>query len=261
MSTKLAQVSYPTSNEEDEVHSDDIDSETAALDDEVPSQSGRRTHYKGKGRAWKKTEEDEDRDYRSQAKPKPLTKPKRKVGRRRSNQVSEDIVRDDEREVENAQRGKLDVASIDQSPSQRMGKQKRRPRKINHLSEEFVKDDSKIKMDERPPPQLQADHEVPKSPEHLAKDEGTSQNADRSIAAKSTLQVAEAKSESPEILRHSRSSTPSSKAQKSRELKDLLVSPREVESIVIDDRKNSQNVLNPVREQRKRKSVSSDDDE
>ncbi|KAF1956615.1 hypothetical protein CC80DRAFT_535264 [Byssothecium circinans] len=109
--TKLAEVSYPVEEEEADVEADvdndedvndsvevnadadadlDVDESTTILaDEDVPSeeQSNRKgkAHYKGKGRAWKKTESDDDEDFKTLVRPKKVKLlAKQKLGRRKS---------------------------------------------------------------------------------------------------------------------------------------------------------------------------------
>jgi hypothetical protein len=157
--TGLAQVSFPEVEEErqeqEEVtklvgHDDD---DELMLESEEP-RPPRKAHYKGKGRAWKKTSDDEDEDYRSPVKVK-SSQPTRKIGRRKSTQTAEDSAEDPESEESEKQQRHEEqqvhkkAEPVVQRPTPQPGKRPRKPRKISHLSEEFVKDDSDNALEER----------------------------------------------------------------------------------------------------------------
>lgn len=150
--TGLAQVSFPDldkerqkAEEETMLISRNDDEEAEKVDDEAmrdpeESQPPRKAHYKGKGRAWKKTSDDEDQDYKSPVKVK-TNQPTRKLGRRKSSQTAPE----NEEPAIQQQEDEKDKEQIDpavQSPTPKGNKKTRKPRKISHLSEEFVRDDS-----------------------------------------------------------------------------------------------------------------------
>jgi hypothetical protein len=155
--TGLAQVSFPEVEEEREeqeevtVLEENDDDEELMLESEEP-RAQRKPHYKGKGRAWKKTSDDEDEDYRSPVKVKP-SQPTRKFGRRKSTQTAEDLAEEPESEElakqqQHEEQAHKKVEPVAQSPTPKSGKRPRKPRKISHLSEEFVKDDSDAALEE-----------------------------------------------------------------------------------------------------------------
>ncbi|KAF1973532.1 hypothetical protein BU23DRAFT_554157 [Bimuria novae-zelandiae CBS 107.79] len=154
--TNLAQVSYPEETEEERqdqeeekeveaiVPVNDEDDDELMIDVDEPQHS-RKAHYKGKGRAWKKTSDDEDEDYKSPVKLKP-NQPKRKLGRRKSTQTTDGPaeVLETEELTEPQQQGeqeKVTVRPATQSSAQKANKKQRKPRRSNHLSEEFVRSD------------------------------------------------------------------------------------------------------------------------
>lgn len=147
--TNLAQVSYPEDTEENVIEDQErmlsLDGEDD--DDEVTTGFGepqppKRAHYKGKGRAWKKTSDDEDEDYKSPAKEKSM-QPKRKFGRRKFSHTTEIAPGAEELRKPDPQDNpkKECIEPTQPSPTQNANKKQRKPRKIHHLSEEFVVDD------------------------------------------------------------------------------------------------------------------------
>lgn len=147
--TNLAQVSYPEDTEENVIEDQErmlsLDGEDD--DDEVPTGFGepqppKRAHYKGKGRAWKKTSDDEDEDYKSPAKEKSM-QPKRKFGRRKFSHTTEIAPGAEELRKPDPQdnQKKECIEPTQPSPTQNANKKQRKPRKIHHLSEEFVVDE------------------------------------------------------------------------------------------------------------------------
>lgn len=132
-----------------------LDDETLAIlqgevEPEPMDSYGRPKHYKGKGRAWKKEESDEDLEFnpgkkkaRARAKAKALAQqqlnqPPRKRGRPRKIVLSEDIIRDDSDED-------ATVRTAEASPSppvwEAPAKKARKPPRKSTLSEAIVRDD------------------------------------------------------------------------------------------------------------------------
>ncbi|KAJ4300703.1 hypothetical protein N0V90_002791 [Kalmusia sp. IMI 367209] len=156
--TNLAQSSYPEEAEEEieneiETLLDEEDEDDAMLDFEEP-QPVKKAHYKGKGRAWKKTSEDEDEDFIAPAKNRAPNQPKRKLARRKSTQTQQVLAKELEHEVfeEQQQQDEIveeQIESTVHSPVQKGGKQKRKQRRVHHLSEEFVRDDSDTAPEEQ----------------------------------------------------------------------------------------------------------------
>jgi hypothetical protein len=183
--TKLAQVSYPVvevekqeeeeeEEEEEQVEEEVEDEETAPKQEddvvEIPSEppseefpppSLGKHHYKGKGRKWKKTQEDEDEDFKASVKPKLSKLPKRKLERRKSTQLSAASLRgyelgdEDEPQENRPSPRKLQLKlppEVDAADADAAGKakQKRRPKRASHvLSEEFIRDDSDSEVEEQ----------------------------------------------------------------------------------------------------------------
>ncbi|OAG02574.1 uncharacterized protein CC84DRAFT_897957 [Paraphaeosphaeria sporulosa] len=153
--TGLAQVSFPEVQEERlaqedvAISEDNYDGDELMLDPEE-LRPPRKAHYKGKGRAWKKTSDDEDQDYKSPVKVK-SSQPTRTIGRRKSTQTAEDPSEEPASPASTSsvpakqQRQEAKVNKkfepVTQSPTPNPGKRPRKPRKISHLSEEFVRDD------------------------------------------------------------------------------------------------------------------------
>ena len=156
--TNLAQVSYPEQVAEDNVEQveekiliDDDDDDELMLEPDEPGPTPR-AHYKGKGRAWKKTCDDEDEDYKSPVKGK-QKQPKRQIGRRKSTQTTEQSNDgfEDKEPIAEQQLGGQEQELVDpivQSSAQKASKKQRKPRRIHNLSEEFVRDDSDTAAEE-----------------------------------------------------------------------------------------------------------------
>lgn len=147
--TNLVQVSYPEEAGENiyKQQEKSLSIDTQDDDDEVMGefdepQPLKKAHYKGKGRAWKKTSDDEDEDYKSPAKGK-SSQPKRKLGRRKSSQTSASVTGVEEIGKPNQHDGqeKEFIEPSQPSSTQKTDKKQRKPRKTHHLSEEYVKDE------------------------------------------------------------------------------------------------------------------------
>jgi len=180
--TKLAQVLYPddltdiqyeregTPDLENNEHIGEPLTNTSTGPLELPPP--RKAHYKGKGRAWKKTSEDEDEDYVSPIKNRLSNQPKRQVGRRKSVPTSYlQGEKEDDFELEemskdvSEQSPQEKIALPIRSPvqAQKVGNPKRKPRKTHSLSEEFVRDDSDTTPEGAP--QLHAQTQPERVPE------------------------------------------------------------------------------------------------
>ncbi|KAL1601720.1 hypothetical protein SLS60_006635 [Paraconiothyrium brasiliense] len=157
--TGLAQVSFPEveeerqESEEGPITTDDDDNDEQLVLEPGDPQPARKAHYKGKGRAWKKTSDDEDQDYKSPVKVK-LSQPTRKLGRRKSTQTTEspaEAPRSEEhpQQLRQDEQEEMQVDPVPQDSVPKPGKKPRKPRKISHLSEEFVRDDSDTALDEQ----------------------------------------------------------------------------------------------------------------
>lgn len=108
----------------------------------------RTKHFKGKGRAWKKEESDEDLEFNpgkkkaakaKAAKARAAAQQPKKRGRPRKSNLSEDVVRD-ESEEEVLQ--KMEDASPSPAASEGTARKTRKPTRKSVLSEELVKDDT-----------------------------------------------------------------------------------------------------------------------
>lgn len=125
----------------------DIGVNEQAKFDAKESQPTRKAHYKGKGRAWKKTSDDEDEDYQSPAKVK-SSQPKKKLGQRKSNQTTQTLPEVEEltelqrQEEEDGEENLNNIESTSQNSLQKTGKRKQR--RAHHLSEEFVQDEDDL---------------------------------------------------------------------------------------------------------------------
>ncbi|KAL5383220.1 hypothetical protein PMIN03_011511 [Paraphaeosphaeria minitans] len=164
--TGFAQVSFTDVQEErqaqEEVATLNVNDggDELMLDSEEP-QPPRKTHYKGKGRAWKKTSDDEDQDYKSPVKVR-SSEPTRKTGRRKSTQTAEDPSEESASPAPAKQQRQEDqvnkkVDPVAQSFMPKPGKRPRKPRKISHLSEEFVRDDSDTALEELKEPEIKTE--------------------------------------------------------------------------------------------------------
>ena len=291
--TKLAQVSYPESEpevvdpdpepepepkrerereheyeDEDEEDEDEMlldpENDTIAVEAEESSYAGRR-HYKGKGRAWKKTSEDEDEDYRSPIKIKGA-QPKRKLARRKS-APSENIVREDEDfEMEEESVAKEVVTEVKKEASVRdtapkAEKQKRKPRKSHTLSEEFVRDDSDTEFGEQQEQEQKPQSEqkpVVTSPVHrILKLKMKSRDSVQSTPPKATTAVQD---EDDFDTPSRKKTTPKSQPKKTRiSINSRNGSP---EGRGLDENGEVEQdaaLLSPLRKPRKRKSTGSDE--
>lgn len=170
--TGLAQVSFPEVQEQRQAQDEDTipdgndDGGELMLDFDEP-QPLRKAHYKGKGRAWKKTSDDEDQDYKSPVKVK-SSQPTRKLGRRRSTQMVEDPTEEPEspapaKQPRQEEQANKKIEPVTKSPTPKPDKRPRKPRKISHLSEEFVRDDSDTALDEHREPEMKAEPEKTQS--------------------------------------------------------------------------------------------------
>jgi hypothetical protein len=268
--TKLAQVSYVDEetelvnedhNDEDEMLIDDED-DSFDMQLEEPSYSGGRAHYKGKGRAWKKTSEDEDQDYVSPVKIKGTNQPKRKLGRRKSTNISDDLVREvDELEEVEAPKVKEVVKEVKKEPvvrntTPKAEKPKRKPRKSQvHLSEEFVKDDSDTEagdQQDQPPTLVSPVHKTPKP-------KGRPRKSDQGASSKSTVMVND-DADSDALTPTQKKSTPKSQPRKTRgSIISMNNTPEGHRVSKNDEIEQDVTLLSPLRKPRKRKSGGSDD--
>lgn len=131
--------------EEETMLVDDSDGDEVVLNLEerrIP----RKPHYKGKGRAWKKTSDDEDDDYRSPNRSQP-SQPKKKLGRSKSIQKADltTEVPEHEESVKSHRENEQELEQFHpatQTSMQLASKKQRKPRRSHHLSEEFVREDS-----------------------------------------------------------------------------------------------------------------------
>lgn len=243
--TKLAQVSYP--DEEDNLLDEEED--TIAVRQERPPQTSAKRHYKGKGRAWKKAEEDEDQDYKSPVKTKGSNAPKRKTKPRKSIQRSDSYVGD---EVVSGAEEPLEEPAVE-SPAQHAPKPKgRRPRKSHHLSEEFVRDDSDSDMEE---PQEEQQPIVAPIVQKTPKPKGRVTKTYPSIASKGSIDSDE---EEEEYTPGYKKLTPKGKPRKTRGSIISLGETPEDKMGDIEFQENEQDMVTPLRKMRKRQSLGSD---
>jgi hypothetical protein len=277
--TKLAQVSYlesepetlgpkPEPEDEDEDNDEmllDHENGTIAVEAEEPTYSGRRAHYKGKGRAWKKTSEDEDEDYRSPLKVKGMNQPKRKLGRRKSVPISENTIPGgDELNMEEEHAAIEVVAEVKKEAGVRgtgskVEKQKRKPRKSHTLSEEFVRDDSDSEIVEQNEQNPQPEQKPAiASPAHkILKLKIRNRKSDESPPSKGTTAIDD----------HSEHSTPSGKkttpTSQPKKMRVSIVSrnssPEGHGAAENGEMEQDVALLSPLRKPRKRKSAGSDE--
>jgi hypothetical protein len=133
-----------------------LDDETLAIlqgsvdrePDDGEEHHGRAKHFKGKGRAWKKEESDEDLEFNpgkkkaakaKAAKARAAAQQPKKRGRPRKSNLSEDVVRDDSGEEAPSM---MENASPSPAASEGTARKTRRPPRKSILSEELVKDDT-----------------------------------------------------------------------------------------------------------------------
>ena len=148
---------------------EELDEDTVALllDTSNPESSERRPkHFKGKGRAWKKEESDEDEEFTlakkkaakaakaaktAKAKLKGQLAEQKKRGRPRKSVLSEDIIHDesDSDAAAKADDTSRNVSPLPNKPQAAPKRVKAKPRK-SALSEEIVRDDSDSETTEKP---------------------------------------------------------------------------------------------------------------
>ncbi|KAF2685501.1 hypothetical protein K458DRAFT_486395 [Lentithecium fluviatile CBS 122367] len=279
-STKLAQVSYPDEEaeimelepEDEDEELMDYENDTIGLQvEKTPyTGSGRKAHYKGKGRAWKKTSEDEDQDYVSPIKNKAGNQPKRKLGRRKSTAISEDLVREDDDDdgMEEAEQEPV-VKEVTKpvkkepfvcSPAPKAEKAKRKPRRSHILSEEFVCDDSNSEVEipqeeQKPPPPPTLVQKTPRP-------KGRPRKSDQTTSSKSTVTVEDDEEEGFDAGSLSvKKATPKSEKKKKRGYSGLIEGFLEVGRMdgVGDEEREGAEVVSPLRKPRKRKSGGEDE--
>lgn len=135
-----------------------LDRETLAIlqgdvepdEDAADRRDGRPKHFKGKGRAWKKEESDEDLEFNpgkkkgSKAKAKVKAQIPKKRGRPRKNAIplSEDTVRDDSDSDAPTRAGASSSPGTPTPAAQELTRKARRTSRKSALSEEIVRDDS-----------------------------------------------------------------------------------------------------------------------
>lgn len=140
---------------------DNLDEETLAIlqgevEPEFERADGRPKHFKGKGRAWKKEESDEDLEFNPGKKKAARAKAAkargqqpRKRGRPRKSNLSEDVVRDDSDAEELDQTEEADsVQSPSPTAPEVVTRKSRRPTRKSVLSAEVVRDDTDEDDDE-----------------------------------------------------------------------------------------------------------------
>jgi hypothetical protein len=133
-----------------------LDDETLAIlqgsvdrePDDGEDHHGRPKHFKGKGRAWKKEESDEDLEFNpgkkkaakaKAAKARAATQQPKKRGRPRKSNLSEDVIRDDSGEEAPSI---MENASLSPAALEGTARKTRKPPRKSILSEELVKDDT-----------------------------------------------------------------------------------------------------------------------
>ncbi|KAF2025537.1 hypothetical protein EK21DRAFT_76133, partial [Setomelanomma holmii] len=152
-SRQVSTISYGRGFSEEQLR--ELDEDTLAilqgdLDPESERDTGRPKHFKGKGRAWKKEESDEDMEFTvgkkkkkaaaaARAKAKGQAQTPKKRGRPRKTIMSEDLVRDNS--DSDAAAPNEDV-SPSPAASKAPAKKARKPPRKSALSEEIVRDDS-----------------------------------------------------------------------------------------------------------------------
>jgi hypothetical protein len=140
---------------------DNLDEETLAIlqgevEPEFERADGRPKHFKGKGRAWKKEESDEDLEFNPGKKKAARAKAAkargqqpRKRGRPRKSNLSEDVIRDDS-DAEELYQADEAVSVQNSSPAvpEAVTRKSQRPPRKSVLSAEVVRDDSDEEEDE-----------------------------------------------------------------------------------------------------------------
>lgn len=190
--TNLRQVFLPENTEKREEQEDVTmieENGDEEIDLEPEDRHPRRAHYKGKGRAWKKTSDDEDGDFKAPIKIKTPTQPKRQTARRKSAQMNQAPVLEselDKAEERNTKDDKKDeqAESSTQNNAQSSGKKPRKPRRSNHLSEEFVRDDSDTALEEPPKPASAKKTAAANSSKSTPKKKGRPRKSDQASASK-----------------------------------------------------------------------------
>lgn len=171
--------------------------------------SGRPKHFKGKGRAWKKEESDEDLEFnpgkkkaaaRAKAKAKakaqqsPQQIPKRKGGRPRKSVLSEDMVHDDSEE--DSMLG-TEEASPSRAPSDSAPGKGRKAARRSALSEEIVRDDSDDDADILPNERPTVPAPAPRPATSTPKKRGRPRLSDQSKSSKTQEEPKEAAKSAP----------------------------------------------------------------
>jgi hypothetical protein len=190
-------------------------------DPEPQNGHGRPKHYKGKGRAWKKEESDEDTEFappktkaaRAKAKAQREQQPPKKRGRPRKSVLSEDVIRDDS--DEDANPGSVN-ASPPPAASEVPVKKSRNPPRKSVLSAEIIIDNTDEEEDEED--MFITPAVLPESTTHVPKKRGRPRKSDQSTSSKMSVDL---KEEPEEAISHtsvegpSRSHTPIVESSKS----------------------------------------------
>lgn len=230
----------------------------------------KKAHYKGKGRAWKKTEEDEDEDYVSPVKVRVPKHPKRHSGRRKSTRPSDaSLVEDDPaEETELQQENEIVVLKPKQKaerkkpgPKPKAGKPKPGPKRKHHLSEEFVRDESDTEVEEQPSQIAEQPLSVvlPQTPmQKTPRPRGRPRKSQPQDSSQNTVQHSEG--DGSVSLGNSAKAVQKAKSGTAGDSIGLSIDGAGNKSDGGDDSEIYQNWLSPLRQVRKRKSVGSDEE-
>jgi hypothetical protein len=155
---------------------------------------GRAKHFKGKGRAWKKEESDEDLEFnpgkkkaaraRAKARAQQQQQQSKKRGRPRKSNLSEDLVRDDSDEEALARNEQASPSPT--APEGVSAKKARKPPRKSVLSEEIVQDDTEEDQDRAEGVDATTDTAVPELSTPAAKKKGRPRKSDQSTSSKET---------------------------------------------------------------------------
>jgi hypothetical protein len=160
--------------------------------EEAETHYGRAKHFKGKGRAWKKEESDEDLEFnpgkkkaaRARAKARAQQQLSKKRGRPRKSNLSEDLVRDDS--DEEALATKEQASPSPAAPESVPTKKTRKPPRKSVLSEAIVLDDTEEDQDKVEGIDATTDTAVPEISTPAAKKRGRPRKSDQSTSSKTS---------------------------------------------------------------------------
>jgi hypothetical protein len=158
---------------------------------------GRTKHFKGKGRAWKKEESDEDLEFNPGKKKSAKAKAKAKAaaaaaaaqqpkkrGRPRKSNLSEDVIRDDSDDEAPA---KAADASPSPAAPESAARKTRKPSRKSVLSEELVHDDTDGEEEEVADARATEPTTLPEVSTPAASKRGRPRKSDQSVSSKASV--------------------------------------------------------------------------